>query len=60
MGLGCALKENERNGSKSFWKVGQSSNGLNRASDPDQAFLDEPLKKGRALVCRMCSKGCFL
>ena len=58
-GLGCALKENKRSGPKLFWEVGQSSKGVERVSDPNQAFLDEPLKKGRASVFQMLSKGWF-
>ena len=58
-GLGCALKENKRSGPKLFWEVGQSSKGAERVSDPNQAFLDEPLKKGRASVFQMLSKGWF-
>ena len=59
-GLGCVLKETERRGPKSFWEAGQSIKGAERVSNPDWAFLDEPLKKGRASVFRMLSKEWFV
>ncbi|CBI24357.3 unnamed protein product, partial [Vitis vinifera] len=57
--MDCALKENERSEPKSFWEVGESSKGAERVLDPVRAFLDEPLKKGRASVFQMLSKGWF-
>ena len=59
-GLGCVLKETERRGPKSFWEAGQSIKGAERVSNPDWAFLDEPLKKGRASIFRMLSKEWFV
>ncbi|RVW77810.1 hypothetical protein CK203_054450 [Vitis vinifera] len=52
--------ENERRGPKSFWEAGQSIKGAERVSNPDWAFLDEPLKKGRASIFRMLSKEWFV
>ena len=59
-GLGCVLKENERRGPKSFWEAGQSIKGEEQVSNPDRAFLDETLKKGRASIFRMFSKEWFV
>ena len=44
---------------KSVWKEGQTSVGAIWASNPQRAFLDEPLKEARALFCRLRLEGWF-
>ena len=59
-GLDCVLKENKRRGPKSFWEAGQSIKGTEQVLNPDWAFLDKPLKKGRASIFRMLFKEWFV